>query len=208
MRSLGPLFSSLLALVLILQTTIIYLKLAHSGVEVMPARYSEAGLVRRQDDTEVPTYYGHLCTPTRTVDPIPAPGINHCEPNPDVKPMDAHEHRVLHVAEYFCSNDFDTILSTDQDGVSLPIQKNYLVTFIGDEDSVVEWTFPEHQQSDVYDVMIDWREGCTRDPHERAVSDVVCTKNMVTAWKSCNNNQGRGGTLELGCLNYSIVTKY
>lgn len=72
------------------------------------------------------------------------------------------------------------------------------------------WNETIKPADDVYDFKVDWVEGCATDGrlyHVTPMEKKECTDLFKSIWKRCNN-QGRGGMLELGCLTYSIVTRF
>lgn len=141
------------------------------------------------------------CAPK--IAPVNPPGELDCEPTPVEKPKDAHEGKLEMVAENFC-NEYANF--EDQDPANLPIEKTLFALF----DTVVEWSFGDRSEDDVYDMKIELVEGCNVDGPLNVAKPVeghACVDIFKSAWKQCNN-QGRGGSLVAGCLRYSVATRF
>lgn len=156
------------------------------------------------------------------VDP---PGNLRCEPAPTAseKYQDAHYRRVKASSGFFCKNLVSSIL---QDYTMTPIVKSVSATESGGGnflfiplpsliDDVEEWQGGEYRKgSDVFDFRLEVVPDCrpfTWDPVHNStklnlakpVRHNSCKHILSSAWKQCNN-RGRGGSLQAGCLRYSI----
>ena len=156
------------------------------------------------------------------VDP---PGILRCEPAPAAseKYQDAHYRRVRESSGFFCEK---FASSTEQDYTMTPIVKSVNVTERGGGnilgipfpslvDDVEEWGGGEYwKHSDVFDFRLEIVRDCKPfdwDPVHysktlnlaKPVRHNRCKHILKSAWKQCNN-RGRGGSLQAGCLRYSI----
>lgn len=58
---------------------------------------------------------------------------------------------------------------------------------------------------------IEWREGCETGTNSINVLDPLgddgrsCSELIKKTWKDCNNNEGVGGSVDVGCLSYAVV---
>lgn len=78
---------------------------------------------------------------------------------------------------------------------------------------------PEIRDTDVYNASVAEVRGCgTREEvldlmhpmgnYDGDVQGYDCLSILYGAWKWCSGNKGRGGWVQSGCLNYSIVARY
>lgn len=75
---------------------------------------------------------------------------------------------------------------------------------------VVEWTQGYDSEEGAYDFKIELVEGCRTDENSHIAKSVAnggCAKIFESVWKGCGN-QGRGGSVAVGCFIYSISTKF
>lgn len=205
-----------LAVIFLLQTAIISLNLVESGIR-LPGGSSALGLFRRQEEEVQPvyTYRGHTCHVEPKTEPVPDPGIPHCEPTPTEHIRDAHQSKVQRVANFFCGHYFSENITTNQDPAIMPISATLYASNRDKEFwpvyNVYQWDYEFEQthvrkRDDIYYVTIDWREGCSMEDLP-PTTQTECQNRLYYSWSRCNN-KGRGGMLEWGCLKYSIVTVY
>ena len=157
--------------------------------------------------------------------PIPRPGeevapINpfgelECEPSPEpnAKFYDSHEKKVKVAAWNFCFYNARGI-NGQQIAIklsALPITRTVVPKrFLYAHNE--EWAEGRKGETDVYDLRVDWIEGCQPDSRTglnpmQPLFDADCEKVIHEAWKQCNN-KGRGGSLVAGCMRYSIKTRF
>lgn len=175
-------------------------------------------------------------TPTPTpepvlTDPMDPPGAKICEPSPKEQYLDAHEWPLMTAAEYFCK-EWASPKGEHNPDTMLPIQRS---VFNWNEDfgayemvrhhENIEWKdgyliyktpslqyYGTEKSDDIYNFTISRVLGCALRPGQRwnftePLKGEMCDQLLPRAWKECNN-QGRGGSIQAGCLRYQTVTLF
>lgn len=58
---------------------------------------------------------------------------------------------------------------------------------------------------------LEWREGCEASTDSISVEHPMgddgrsCSELLKKVWKDCNNNEGVGGSVDVGCLSYAVI---
>lgn len=163
------------------------------------------------------------------VDP---PGELRCEPPPPSEYRDSHKGKVKDASGYFCKHWANAkYFDRHMDPIVKTVQvKNYPIflmghKFPGPANDIGEWQEKNQNQDDVYEIRLEVIEDCEpdladKDDHDddgaaekkmlnpvKAIRHPSCKKLFTQAWKECNN-LGRGGSIQAGCLRYSIRTKF
>lgn len=149
---------------------------------------------------------------------ISPPGLLHCEPSPTGEYYDSHRRRVKEASDFFCDHFAN---SEERDLTMAPIArevyvKTHTIEYLNWDwptvaNDIEEWYGSNVKRADVYAFNVEVVEGCIPKGEKvnlaRPVKHHKCRYILYDAWKHCNN-KGRGGSLQAGCLKYSIRTKF
>lgn len=178
------------------------------------ANYAKHPVIDTVNDIAPPEEAQEDSSSYSSVESVNPAGNLYCWPPPTGKYKDSHRERVEAISMEFCNI---YCASSDEDQANLPIRKLFSAHKwkfgLGIDDWSVGFLRNKkiHRANDVYDFKVELVEGCMPEgillDLRRPVGDERCYDILVAAWSRCNN-KGRGGSLQAGCLRYSIATRF
>lgn len=129
--------------------------------------------------------------------PVIPPSQPTCNPKPNGHYQDAHLDAVVAASKAFCRRSGNKVVRTES-------------VRIGFEEVPRRHPLGNDAADDNYDFKINSVDGCPAPAGynlAEPVKGVTCEKIKDTAWTNCNN-QGRGGTITVGCLVYGIYLRF